>query len=371
MSRQQGHRFGRAALPYAVACAVLVAAGGAGLVWGTQAKASVGASGGATGGATGGAASAAAAAVALAPAGALPESKALLTKRYAQSCELAVRERKFDRAMEVCLEFTRAQELAGKAHASMAVASMLRENNEAADMALSAKHAEAAAKQNDALGKMIWAYHGLNGHSATALALDQTEVLLTEAQEDGVAKAEILLDSLKQNKECRVQAQVALFELPVFCMGRGELRGALAGLGMREQEQSAGAEREVFLLGKLLPGAKQMTLQYGKQSGSQLLAPVLISYRFGLQEAAMASQTLQRLQASLQKKYGSPLRVESEALGQWRSKDGVLIELKRDASGDLLLNYRHEQRAVALQEQTQAQELRRAQRISALTLKAL
>ena len=36
-----------------------------------------------------------------------------------------------------------------------------------------------------------------------------------------------------------------------------------------------------------------------------------------------------------------------------------------------LLNYRHEQRAVALQEQTQAQELRRAQRISALPLKAL
>jgi hypothetical protein len=363
MSRQQGHRFGRAALPYAVASAVLVAAGGAGLVWVTQAKASVGASGGA--------ASPLASAATLAPAVDMAESNALLTKRYAQSCELAVRERKFDRALEVCLEFTQAPELAGKAHASMAVASMLRENNEAVDMAMSAKHAEAAAKQNDALGKMIWAYHGLNGHSATALALEKAEALLTEAQENGVAKAEVLLDSLKQSKECRLHAQVALFELPVFCMGRGELRLALAGLGMREQEQSAGAEREVFLLGKLLPGAKQMTLQYGKQASSQLLAPVLISYRFGLQEAALASQTLQRLQASLQQKYGNPLRTESEALGQWRSKDGVLIELKRDVSGDLLLNYRHEQRAVALQEHTLAQEMRRAQRISALTLKAL
>lgn len=365
MGREQGHRFGRAALPFAVASAVLVAAGGATLVWVTQAKASVGASGGST------SAAAAAAPSQAAPAIDMPESNAMLTKRYAQSCELAVRERKFDRALDVCLEFTQAQDLAGKAHASMAVASMLREGNEAADMALSAKHAEAAAKHNDALGKMIWAYHGLNGHSATALAPDKAEALLTEAQENGVAKAEVLLDSLKQSQACRVTAHVALFELPVFCMGRGELRGALAGLGMREQEQSAGAEREVFLLGKLLPGAKQMTLQYGKQSSSQLLAPVLISYRFGMQEAALSNQTLQRLQASLQKKYGSALRTESDALGQWRSKDGVLIELRRDVSGDLLLNYRHEQRAVALQEQTQAQELRRAQKLSALTLKAL
>ena len=51
----------------------------------------------------------------------------------------------------------------------------------------------------------------------------------------------------------------------------------------------------------------------------------------------MSHQTLQRLQASLQKKYGSPIRIENGALGQWRSKDGVLIELKRDGSCDLAL----------------------------------
>jgi hypothetical protein len=355
MILEQGHKLGRAALPVAVACGVFLA-GVAGAVWVTQAKASA-------------PASKAPALPASAP-GSAPESTAALTKRYAASCELAVRERQFDKALSVCAEFTQFEALAGKANASMAVASMLRENNDAAGLALSARHAEAAAKQGDALGKMIWAYHGLNGHG-TSVDPDKAEVLLNEAQTDGVAKAEVLLASLRQSKECRDHAHIALFDLPVFCMGRGELRGALTGLGLREQEQSAGAEREIYALGKLLPGARQMSLQYGKQAGSQLLVPVHVTYRFGIQEAAFASQTLQRLQDSLRKKYGAPLRTESDSFGQWRSTDGVLIELKRDGSGDLLLSYRHEQRAVALQEQMLALEVRKAERLNALTLKAL
>lgn len=356
MSPEQRHQFGRAALPLAVVGAVLLA-GMAGLVWVKQAKASSPASS------------------ALAAGGA-PESSAALTKRYAESCELAVRERRFDNALELCNEFTQSQELAGKAHASMAVASMLRSDsmagNDSADFALSARHAEAAAKLNDALGKMIWAYHGLNGHGATPVAPEQAQALLTEAQTGGVAKAELLLASLDQSKECRDRAQVALFELPIFCMGRGELRGALKALGMRELEQSAGTEREVFALGQMLPGAKQMSLQYAKQPASQLLAPVHVSYRFGMQEAAFAHQTLQRLQDNLRKKYGQPLRGDSnENLGQWRSSDGVLIELRRDGAGDLLLSYRHEQRAVTLREQTLALEARRVERLNSLTLKAL
>ncbi|MCV2367318.1 hypothetical protein [Roseateles oligotrophus] len=353
---EQGHKFGRAALPVAVASAVLLA-GVAGLVWVTQAKAS--------------AASSSTPITPASPVGSPPESKAALIKRYAASCELAVRERQFDKALELCREFTQFEELAGKAYSSMAVASMLSENNDVAALALSARHAEAAAKLNDALGKMIWAYHGLNGHGNAAIAPENAEVLLIEAQKDGVAKAEVLLASLRQNKECREHAQVALFELPVFCMARGELRSALTALGMREQEQSAGAEREIYSLGKMLPGARQMSLQYGKQAGSQLLVPVHVSYRFGIQEAAFASQTLQRLQDSLRKKYGAPLHAESESFGRWRSSDGVLIELKRDGSGDLLLSYRHEQRAITLQEQSLALEARRAERLSALTLKAL
>ncbi|MCV2354926.1 hypothetical protein LNV09_12240 [Paucibacter sp. B2R-40] len=355
MILEQGHKLGRAALPIAVACGVLLA-GIAGTVWVTQAKASAPAT--------------KAPATPVAAAGSAPESTAALTKRYAASCESAVRERQFDKALALCSEFTQTEALAGKANSSMAVASMLRDTSDAAAMALSARHAEAAAKLNDALGKMIWAYHGLNGHG-TAVAPDRAEVLLTEAQKDGVAKAEVLLASLKQSKECREHAQVALFDLPVFCMGRGELRSALTELGMREQEQSAGAEREIYALGKMLPGARQMSLQYGKQAGSQLLVPVHVTYRFGIQEAAFASQTLQRLQDSLRKKYGSPLRSESDTFGQWRSTDGVLIELKRDGAGDLLLSYRHEQRAVALQEQMLALEVRRAERLSELTLKAL
>lgn len=357
MSPEQRYQFGRAALPLAVVSAVLLA-GIAGLVWVKQAKA----------------ASAASSAPALSAGGA-PESSAALTKRYAESCEAAVRERRFDSALELCNEFTQSQELAGKAHASMAVASMLRSDglgsNDNADFALSARHAEAAAKLNDALGKMIWAYHGLNGHGASAVAPEQAQALLTEAQTGGVAKAELLLASLNQSKECRDRAQVALFELPVFCMGRGELRGALKALGMREQEQSAGADREVFALGQMLPGAKQMSLQYAKQPASQLLAPVHVSYRFGMQEAAFAHQTLQRLQDNLRKKYGPPLRTESDTLGQWRSSDGVLIELRRDGAGDLLLSYRHELRAITLREQTLALEARRVERLNSLTLKAL
>lgn len=357
MSPEQRRQFGRAVLPLAVASAVLLA-GIAGLAWVKQAKAS----------------SAASSAPALV-AGGTPESSAALTKRYAESCELAVRERRFDNALEFCNEFTQSQELAGKAHASMAVASMLRSDGLGesghADYALSARHAEAAAKRNDALGKMIWAYHGLNGHAATTVAPEQAQALLAEAQTGGVAKAELLLASLGESKECRDRAQVALFELPIFCMGRGELRGALKALGMREQEQSAGADREVFALGQLLPGAKQMSLQYAKQPASQLLAPVHISYRFGMQESAFAHQTLQRLQDSLRKKYGTPLRTESDTLGQWRSSDGVLIELRRDGAGDLLLSYRHELRTTALREQTLALQARRAERLNSLTLKAL
>jgi hypothetical protein len=356
MILEQGHRLGRAALPVAVACAVMLA-GVAGVVWVTQAKASAPSSSASS-----------------SPQAAAPnesDARAELASRYAASCEVAVRERQFDRALSLCAEFTQSEGLAGKAHSSMAVASMLRENNDAAGLALSARHAQAAAMLNDALGKMIWAYHGLNGYSSAAVAPHQAEALLAEAHKEGVAKAEVLLASLKQSKECREHAQVALFDLPVFCMGRGELRGALADLGLREQEQSAGAEREVYALGKLLPGAKQMSLQYGKQVDSQLLVPVLVTYRFGMQEAALASQTLQRLQGSLGKKYGAPLRAEGDAFGQWRSKDGVLIELRRDGAGDLLLSYRHEQRAIALQEQAQALEARRAERLSALTLRAL
>jgi hypothetical protein len=352
---EQGHKFARAVLPVAVACGILLA-GGAAAVWVTQAKASA-------------PASSAPALLAAANSNA-PESNAALVKRYAASCELAVRERQFDKALSVCNEFTQYEALAGKANSSMAVASMLRDSNDAAGLALSARHAQAAAQLNDALGKMIWAYHGLNGHGS-AVAPDRAEVLLAEAQGGGVAKAEVLLTSLKQSQACRVSAHVALFDLPVFCMARGELRAALKDLGLREQEQSAGAEREIFAVGKMLPGAKHMTLQYGRQAGSQLLLPVYVSYRFGMQEAAFANQTVQRLQDSLRKKYGAPLQTDSAAFGQWRSTDGVLIELKRDGAGDMLLSYRHEQRALALQEQLLALELRRAEQLSALTLKAL
>lgn len=361
MGPEQRHRFVRAALPYAI-LAALSLGGVAGLAWVKQARAS---------------SSSSAAPGTLPLAGATPESSASLLKRYADSCELAVRERRFDHALEQCQEFTESAELGGKAHASMAVASMLRGNGldgiagNVGDLTLSARHAEAAAKLNDPLGKMIWAYHGLNGHAATPVAPELAQTLLTEAMSGGVAKADLLLQSLKQSRECRAQARVALFEIPIFCMSRGELRGALTALGMREQEQSSGADREVFALGKMLPGAKQLSLQYAKQSDSQLLAPVQATYRFGMQEAAFANQTLQRLQGNLRKKYGPPAQQAQEGLGQWRSGDGVLIELRRDGAGDLLLSYHHEQRGASLREQTVALEARRAERLNSLTLKAL
>lgn len=364
MGPEQRHRFVRAALPYAI-LAALSLSGIAGLVWVKQAKAS--SSSLPTPGAPPLAASAA-------------ESGAPLLKRYADSCELAVRERRFDLAIEQCQEFTESKELGGKAHASMAVASMLRSNGldvnsgiggSVADLSLSARHAEAAAKMNDPLGKMIWAYHGLNGHTLTPVTPQLAQTLLSEAMSGGVAKSELLLQSLSESKECRAQARVALFEIPVFCLARGELRGALMALGMREQEQSAASDREVFALGKMLPGAKQLSVQYVKQSDSQLLSPVQVSYRFGMQEAAFANQTLQRLQDNLRKKYGPPTAQANEGLGQWRSVDGILIELRRDGAGDLLLSYRHEQRSASLREQTVALEARRAERLNSLTLKAL
>ncbi len=367
MGLVKGHKFGRAALPVAVACAVLLAGAG-GLAWVTQAKASAASS---EAPASAGPGPASNSSPSDASVVGTAETNAGLAKRYAGSCELAVRERQFDKAMALCAEFTQYEAMAGKAHASMAVASMLRESHDAAGLALSARHAQAAAQLNDGLGKMIWAYHGLNGHSAAALAPDNARVLLTEAKMEGVSKAEDLLASLRQSQQCRQNVQVALFDLPVFCMGRGELRHALTALGLREQEQAAGADREVYALGKLLPGAKQMSLQYAKQTDSQLLLPVQVSYRFGAQDAAFASQTLQRLQDNLRKKYGAPSRSESDPLGQWRSNDGVLIVLKREGSGDLLLSYRHEQRTTAMQAQSLALEARRAEHLSALTLKAL
>ncbi|MEJ6006497.1 hypothetical protein WG899_13140 [Paucibacter sp. AS339] len=361
MRPEQRHQFGKLALPMAIATGVVICVA-AGAIWVTQAKASSSST----------ATPQAPLASATPSSAARQESAEESLQRYASICESAVRERRFDLAIERCQEFTQVESLAAKAYASMAVAAMLREGRANSEQAQSAKYAEQAAKLKDPLGQMILAFHALNGYSATNLNEQQTETFLLEAQKGGVDKAALLLDSMKQGRQCREQAKVQLFELPMFCLNRGELRSALKAMGLREQEQNNGSEREVFNLGDLLPGAKQLTLQYARETPSYLLKPALLSYRFSHQDPLALAQTQQRIVEGLRKKYGEPLRsADASAPSQWRTSDGIEIELRHEGNAELLLSYQMASRVTALREQTLAQEQRRLEKLSAQTLKAI
>lgn len=362
MRPEQRHQFGKLALPIAIATGTVICIAAA-VIWVKQAKAS---------------SKPTSPAYAVVPASAASnetraESPEEALQRYAQVCEKAVRERRFDQAVELCQQFTQIESLAAKAYASMAVASMLREGRASTEQMASAKHAEQAAKLKDPLGQMILAFHTLNGYGSAPLSPEQIEKLLLEAQKGGVDKAALLIDNLKQSQQCREQAKVQMFELPLFCMNRGELRLALKSLGLREQEEKPGSEREVFNLGELLPGAKQLSLQYAREMPSYLLKPAMLSYRFSSPDAVASVQTQQRITEGLRKKYGEAQQrnAETNMPSLWRTSDGIEIELRRDSSSELLLSYQLPSRMSALREQTLAQEQRRQEKLTAQTLKAI
>ncbi|MCV2349458.1 hypothetical protein [Paucibacter sp. Y2R2-4] len=366
MRPEQRHQFGKLALPIAIATGTVICIAAA-VIWVKQAKAS------STPSSTPSPSSTALLAPPASASATRAESPEEALQRYANVCEKAVRERRFEQALELCQTFTQVESLAAKAYASMAVASMLREGRANSEQMVSAKHAEQAAKLKDPLGQMIWAFHTLNGYGGNQLSSEQVAKLLVDAQKGGVDKASLLLDNLKQGQQCRETAKVQMFDLPLFCMNRGELRLALKGLGLREQEEKAGSEREVFNLGDLLPGAKQLSLQYARELPSYLLKPAILSYRFSNQDALALAQTQQRITDGLRKKYGEAQQrnAETNMPSLWRTSDGIEIELRRDGPNELLLSYQLPSRVTALREQTLAQEQRRQEKLNAQTLKAI
>ena len=311
--------------------------------------------------------------VAAAPAAATDTLGAALQQRFANECEMVLNQRNFDRAISNCQQFVEISALAGKAHARIAVARTLRESNDPDDQASSSRHAEQAARMGDPMGSMVLAFQGLNGFTTSPLDLDRAQQLLRQAKQGGIANAEVLLDRLKDGQQCREQAKVVLFDLPVFCMGRGELRAAFKAAGLREQERSANTDaRDVFAVGDLLPGARQLTLAYARDPRSHLLLPAQLSYRFPAQSAAAESGTVQRLLINLRQKYGLGMAGDTrEVLAHWRSPEALDIELRREAGGDLVLAYSHPQRLAIQRELQVVQHQRAAERLSALMLKAL
>ncbi len=363
MRPEQRHQFGKLALPIAIATGTVICIAAA-VIWVKQAKASS---------STTSPSSNALLSAPAAASAARAESAEEALQRYANVCEKAVRERRFDQAVDLCQSFTQIESLAAKAYASMAVASMLREGRGASDQVLSAKYAEQAAKLKDPLGQMIWAFHSLNGYGNQTLGQDQIGQLLQNAQKGGVDKAALLLDSLQQDKQCRESTKVQMFDLPLFCMNRGELRQALKTLGLREQEDKLGSERELFNLGDLLPGAKLMSLHYVRELPSYLLKPAMLTYRFNNQDTAALAQTQQRIIESLRKKYGEAQQrnAETNLPSLWRTREGIEIELRRDGPNEMLLSYQLPARVTAMREQSLAQEQRRQEKLTAQTLKAI
>lgn len=150
---------------------------------------------------------------------------------------------------------------------------------------------------------------------------------------------------------------------------RGELRNALRAQGLREQDSSGDGERDVFAVAHKRPGARQLVVSYLRGAQSRLLQVAELNYRFPTQGPAEIVLTSQRLRSALQGKYRQAV-CESAPL-RWRSDDGVDIELRTEPSHDLLLSYRIAERVAVRDEQQRRKVQLAAERLVALTARAL
>lgn len=302
-------------------------------------------------------------------AGASVEPEADVEAQFEAGCEQLMRQRRFDDALRSCKNFLDSPKLAGRAHARLAIAEGLRSEGPGTPLA-SIHHAEQAARLQDPLGELVHAIHILNGDGRAAeLSVDEAVRLLGRAQQGGIAAAKAMLEQLDGDQQCRQQARVQLFEQAVFCMRRGELRQALRAQGLREQDSSGDGERDIFAVGHKLPGARQLIVSYMRGAQSRLLQVAELSYRFPTQGPAELALTSQRLRSALQGKYGQAV---SESTSQrWRSGDGVDIELRTEPGHDLLLSYRIAERVAVRDEQQRRKVQLAAERLVALTARAL
>lgn len=301
-------------------------------------------------------------------AGVSVEPEAELETQFEAGCEQPMRQRRFDDALRGCKNFLDRPKLAGRANARLAIAEGLR--SEGAAPPASIHHAEQAARLQDPLGELVHAIHILNGDGRAAeLSVDDAVRLLGRAQQGGVAAAKAMLEQLDSDQQCRQQARVQLFEQAVFCMRRGELRNALRAQGLREQDSSGDGERDVFAVGHKLPGARQLVVSYMRGAQSRLLQVAELSYRFPAQGSAELALTSLRLRSALQGKYGQA--VSESAPLRWRSDDGVDIELRTEPGHNLLLSYRIAERVAVRNEQQRRKVQLAAERLVALTARAL
>ena len=300
-------------------------------------------------------------------AGASVEPEVDQEAQFEAGCEQPMRQRRFDDALRGCKSFLDRPKQAGRANARLAIAEGLRSEGTAAPPA-SIHHAEQAARLQDPLGELVHAIHILNGDGRAAeLSVDEAVRLLGRAQQGGVAAAKAMLEQLDGDQQCRQQARVQLFEQAVFCMRRGELRQALRAQGLREQDSSGDGERDVFAVGHKLPGARQLVVSYMRGAQSRLLQVAELSYRFPTQGPAELAATAQRLRGALQSKYGQTLGDTA----RWRSEDGVDIELRPQPGQELLLSYRIAERVAVRDEQQRRKVQLAAERLVALTARAL
>lgn len=290
------------------------------------------------------------------------------TTALAQECERPLAGGNPGGAIKACERFLEHGSLGARAHAASSAAYMMMEP---ADPRRSAGHAEMAAKLGSPAGKYLWAYHGLNGEAGTYMDPEAARKALEEAKAGGIDKATRLLTVLDKMDACQDESKFRFLNRPSFCLLRPQLDRWLKANGM-VPKVSRQAWTDEYNPSAVLPDAISFDVSYDRDNSSSVFYPAAMTYRFPAKEG---NELITRVSRSLADKYGTAASGSvPPAPGnstQWRTAEGVHIEINREPGGEFRVRYAMPQRVQSALQHAAELQARREERLAEQTRKAL